>query len=220
MKHTLLTLSFLFTCLIGFSQKSELGVHLGIVNYYGDLNPRQFNFESPTFGYGIFYRNHLNLQSAIRASALFSSISVADADFRERAARGFSFTTLFTEISLVLEWHFLAKNPRDEEGNLQKSNSPYLFFGLAGLYSNPQVTGLPDNAPELTADVSKISAVFPFGVGYRWDLDYKTRLGIEYGFRPTFSDYLDGISESANPDKQDWYNYISAQLSYRFGKLK
>ena len=218
MKHILFTLVFSFILNMGIAQKSELGIHLGVVNYYGDLNPRQFIFDEPSFAYGLFYRNNISVQSAIKINALISSIAITDANYPERRARGFSFTTNFIEASALFEWFFFGKKQRDEEGNLQKNNSPYLFLGVGALYSDPLTEGLPENSPDLTAEQSTINAVFPFGIGYRWEIDFKTRLGIEYGFRPTFSDYLDGISESANPDKNDWYNHINIQLSYLFRK--
>ncbi len=37
------------------------------------------------------------------------------------------------------------------------------------------------------------------------------------GFRYPFTDYLDGISLAANPDKKDWYIVTGVTASYRFG---
>jgi OmpA-OmpF porin, OOP family len=49
------------------------------------------------------------------------------------------------------------------------------------------------------------------------DLSEKWGLNLEVGKRYTFSDNVDRISKSANPDKSDTYIYGGAILSYRFG---
>jgi OmpA-OmpF porin, OOP family len=43
------------------------------------------------------------------------------------------------------------------------------------------------------------------GGGIKYHLTYRTTLSFEGGMRTTSTDYLDGISKSANPGSKDWY---------------
>ena len=53
---------------------------------------------------------------------------------------------------------------------------------------------------------SKTNLLIPIGAGLAFDVSEKLSLGLEFSSRFPVSDYLDGISESANPDRKDWYS--------------
>jgi hypothetical protein len=54
------------------------------------------------------------------------------------------------------------------------------------------------------------------GVGFKIDVSRKVALGLEAGTRLVFTDYIDGVSESANPKERDWYTFAGATLTLRF----
>ncbi|MEO0341285.1 MAG: DUF6089 family protein, partial [Bacteroidota bacterium] len=95
------------------------------------------------------------------------------------------------------------------------------YFGLGLALGNAEVDF--GNA-ELTRssfvnqDIENATGTFitvPFGMGLKAYVSDQFTLGIEAGLRPVFSDYLDGISQSANPDMNDWYGVLNLTASYR-----
>ena len=58
----------------------------------------------------------------------------------------------------------------------------------------------------------------PFGLGVKADINHQWMVGLEWGMRPVFSDMLDGVSQSGNPDQNDWYGMGGMNLSFRFGR--
>jgi len=73
-------------------------------------------------------------------------------------------------------------NPRtDYEGD---------WYDLQPLGTEGQgTTGYPDRTP-----YSLTQLAIPFGVGFKFSLSKNASLGIEYGIRKTFTDYLDDVS--------------------------
>jgi hypothetical protein len=60
--------------------------------------------------------------------------------------------------------------------------------------------------------------VIPVGAGFRYRLTQRIAMNVESSYRLLFTDYLDGFSKAANPEKNDHYHTISAGVSYRIGK--
>jgi hypothetical protein len=68
--------------------------------------------------------------------------------------------------------------------------------------------------------------MIPFGVGFKYVLNPKWYVGIEFGMRKTFFDYLDNISGSddrikqgyqfGNPNDNDHYYYLGLSLTRTF----
>ena len=54
----------------------------------------------------------------------------------------------------------------------------------------------------------------PVGLGLRADLFERVVIGTEVGWRPVFSDSIDGIKQNANPNSGDWYYFAGATVSF------
>ena len=91
----------------------------------------------------------------------------------------------------------------------------YLGVGAALTSPNP-VFDYTDEKVEadLNANVSTTRFIVPFGIGVRWNTTEKWAMALELSARPTFSDYLDGVSMAGNPNKNDWYGFGSFQFMY------
>ena len=99
--------------------------------------------------------------------------------------------------------------------------SPYLFLGAGATFTDPRVSGLPSSAEEAVEDMySKAHFSIPFGAGLRYDFHHLWAVSLEGGLRAPFTDYLDGISESRNPDRGDWYIFLGATVSYKFSNRR
>ena len=58
---------------------------------------------------------------------------------------------------------------------------------------------------------------FPVGFGAKVQFGDHLSVGLDFGVRLTFSDYLDGVSRIANPKSKDYYGFGNLTLSYCFG---
>ena len=165
-----------------------------------------------------------------------------------RVVRNFAFKSPLTEIAVRGEYHFLGINHKvlslssgasvmDETSQQSfrmrtRKVSPYIYVGggLAivnpktnfndKLIPNPVTAGFRINADK-TNSSPKAHLAIPFGGGLRIPLvNSKTVLTFEGGFRPTFSDDIDGVSVSGNPDVNDWYFVGTVGLSKALGYTK
>ncbi len=231
MKPLKLLLLLLVLPVVLNAQKLEGGIFLGGSNYQGDVVATDiYEFSETNFAYGLVIRNSFNPKWALRGNLLFGKITGTDLNFSDpawRQNRAFSFESPLTEIALQLEWSPLAKDWMNEDGTFQKSWSPYLFAGLGAAFFDPtpdfnespdMPAGVQSNInTDKNADFSKVGIAIPLGFGLKFDLSEKAILGLEAGFRPPLTDYLDGISVAANPDKNDWYGFGGATLTFRLG---
>lgn len=101
--------------------------------------------------------------------------------------------------------------------------SPYAYTGAGVSYFSPTVDGLVGAeggiAPELLDGYySKIHLTVPAGIGLRWDFAKQFAVGIEGGIRYAFSDYIDGISDSRDPQNNDWYYVYGINFRFKLGK--
>lgn len=226
-------------CLLPFlanCQKLEGGIFLGGVNYTGDVvEPSLSDWSETKFAYGLMLRHNFTPKWALRGSLLLGKVTGSDMNYDDptwRQNRGFNFETPLTEIALQLEWAPFAKDWVNADGTYRKSWSPYLLAGIGSLFYNPSAdfnenSNMASTMLNRIADdknqndnTTHVGLAVPFGGGIRIDLTPKLVLGIEAGLRLPVTDYLDGISEAANPDRKDWYGFGGVTLSYRFNKNK
>ncbi len=196
-------------------------------NYMGDMVATAY--PSPKglgWGGGIFLRRNCTERLSLRLNAAYGAFQGDDANFADRlGTRGFSFKGSATDLSLLGEWDLRGKK-RYKNGNFNKLISPYVFGGVGLGYIDPTTTfnsNFPENQGVLDdkkGDFTPITPVLPMGGGIRLDLSPRITLAAELGLRMTFSDYVDGISQSANPSHNDWYMFSGLSLAYRFGRFK
>lgn len=216
----------LFSCTLN-AQNWEIGVGLNAMNYQGDVvQPSLFTLKETQPNLSLFARrNFADDKFALRLGVNFGKLSGDDTNFTDpswRQTRKFNFTTSLTELAAILEWTPLSTEKADGS---QRKVLPYLFGGLALALTNPTVSfneNSPSNAALKTriaadkANVKTSALAIPIGAGFKFPLA-KGTLGVEMGFRPTTSDYIDGISQSANPNKKDWYVIGGVNYAFRFG---
>lgn len=203
----------------------EFGLLLGGSNIGGDLiDPDLSTFKETQFALGLQAKKIVNKTFGVRLGYYTGTLTGEDRNFERLSVRGFSSSTPIHEFSAMAEWDLLGhKRFKGEE--FKKVFSPYLIGGLGMTYFNPKVdfgdrSGSNDEmvAMDQAEDVSTFRLVVPVGAGVKMDLNPQWTLGLEYGFRISFSDYLDGVSMSGNPDKNDWYGIGGLNLNYRMSK--
>jgi OmpA-OmpF porin, OOP family len=212
-----------FSVSTSFSQNAEIGLVLGGTAYRGDIEVRPNTiFPQMRPVAGIFYRYHASNWWAFRGQLLFGQFSADEKRFpvasvdNWREKRGVSFTTPFLELSILPELRFLTISNVDF----------YAFGGVGGLYFNPNVNYnepnpiIGDKNLDKNADFSKIAFVIPVGGGMQWFINEKTAIGLEVSGRKADTDYIDGLSLSANAKVKDYYFFVNATFSTMIGSPK
>lgn len=211
-----LTLFALLMPLCMTAQKTEVGVFAGLATYQGDFVGPDLTLKDAGPAFGLLAKYHLNNKLSIRAALNLGQLKGDDNNFDDNRRRGFSFKSGFFDLSGSIEYSFLSKNRYDDGGTFKKGFSPFIYVGLGFVNATPDVTTA--NGKELTAaenDASSLHFMIPIGGGLKFDLTESLTLAADVSLRPTFSDYLDGLSESGNPNENDWYALGGLTLTYR-----
>lgn len=203
--------SLLFCPLLLSAQQWELGLGLGAMNYKGDIASSIKPRFSRLGGTG-FVRYNAGRAFCLKASLIYGHIFAADqySDDPFNQVRDRSFKSRIFEFSPQVEYNFF--NYRSEHS--RQRWTPYLFGGLALFnYAN--------------ADYGQTQIALPFGVGAKYVIGGSWNLGLEFGARKTFTDYLDALGgdltpnkfQNGNPNTKDMYFYTGLTLSYTFYKV-
>jgi outer membrane protein OmpA-like peptidoglycan-associated protein len=206
-------------------EKWELGLLGGVSQSQDDMNDFALHENNPAGA--IFVRYHINPNLGFRANVLYGKLTSTDANYDDRAKRGFSFSSPVTEFSFLFEHdvfgHLRYKNAHD--GSFKRIFSPYAFAGFAYTITNPETNynESSQNAQKLALieldkaqNTSKYQIPGIVGIGFKQDLSKRWLLQLEAGLRITWKDHLDGVSLSGNPNKNDTYTFLGLGLAYRF----
>lgn len=191
-----ITFFVLLVCTQVRAQSWEVGAFGGGIGYMGDINPEKvFKLSNPA--YGLLVKRNINPTWAIKLSVLHGRIKGADSlsSNPHQQQRKLSFITPLTEIGMQGEFNFFEYMPATSKKRL----SPYLFAGVALTMFNPkaEVNGeLVELNPLRTEykDYRRYTVSIPYGAGLKYNLAGNWTLGGEFGYRTSFSDYLDDVS--------------------------
>ena len=213
-------------------QGIEVGAGLGAYVYEEDLTPNRFgSFKTIKPGIHFLGSKIINSNLSLRINFTIAKLKgdeskYSDPDYRQQ--RNFNFRNGLFELSVLGVWDILGNNYTREKGKL----SPYLFSGggLSFVKINRDWTNLnteffdPESAVQtgLTIDAQKslpwVMPFIPVGFGLRYEFSNRFAFNAETGYRFVFTDYLDGFSYSANPEKDDHYHSTTIGLIMKFGK--
>ena len=220
-KLILILVSLFLPVLIMAQSKAEVGLMLGGANYQGDLaSSKAFSFHQTQAAGGIYARYHVSRHFSLRGSLFYTKLTGDDLDFADEGAwrtdRGFNFTNPVYEISFTPEFYILGNTIK------RKLFRPYIFAGIGAAFTNPETNLVEKDIDAVENEegyypTSHFS--FPIGAGINFDINDKFTLGIEASSHFPLTDYLDGVSESGNPAKKDWFAFGGLTLGYKFGEV-
>ena len=228
--YTGLLFTFAVCQIIAQPQKWEGELSIGASNYLGDLVEKRMlpNLNESNLAFGLKFNRVLSKTTNLQFAAIYAKFSGSDANFEEstRKQRGFKFYSSIMEFGGRLKWEPLGNKRYDKKNHFHKIISPYLFAGagVGILKANPDFSQAKLTArsrimaDEKAVEKSKISLITPMGGGIRFDLNNSTALDLELTVYSPFTDYIDGISVAANPNKRDWYYIASIGFAKRIGK--
>jgi hypothetical protein len=181
---------------------TEIGFLLGGGNYFGDLAP-EIVLKETNPAIGLFYKKHHSKYFSSRYQFLYTSISGDDKNFKANSYRSLSFHSNIFELGYSLEFNFIGFGINNNQH--EKPYTTYVFGGFNMFTFNPKAylpsgdevelrnIGTEGQVLENKKKYSLIQPALNFGIGYKFNIKNYTVIGIELGFRKTFTDYLDDV---------------------------
>ncbi len=184
----------------------EVGPHVGVSYYMGDLNP-MLPFAQAQLQYGGVVRFNYNSRWTFRFDYSRATVKAYDEVIKWRPERGLNFTSKINDFSIVAEFNFLEYYT----GNPKRNMSPYIFGGVSVFQytAYADVAGtLVDLSDHLTEEApaepkwydrafgktSPIGVSIPFGMGVKLALSKHMAATVEWRMQKTFTDYLDDVA--------------------------
>lgn len=208
MKKTNFLLLFLFLTLsLAGQRNSDYGIFAGVSSYAGDINPERILY-SPLPAGGVFYRYNFNPRQALRANVFIGGLRGNDLDFANafQQSRAASFKENVGEFAVQYEFNFF---PYSTEKGRTVDYTPYLAAGGGVAFAG-----------------SAIVPVIPFSFGFKINIFKNFGLEAEYGFRKTFYDNFDGLTDMVDPEdltwmhNNDWYSFMGVSFTWKiYNKL-
>lgn len=207
------------------------GLFIGATAFSGDINPQSTpDVSDISLAFGISGKVDVAPKIGFKGSLNYVQLVGDDLNYEVRQSRGFRFNTTIFELTGVAEWEPFGSDRyySDAGGNLVMDRiiSPYVYAGLGVGFANLETDfsryegSNPLIAQGILADrmegSNQVAFLVPIGVGVKVDLTNKISVALDIGGRISFSDYLDGISQSASPDRDDTYIIGGINLLYRF----
>lgn len=179
-----------------------------------DMSPRDLEISETKYVINVGWRYYVQKNMCIKTSLYYGMVSGDDALTKEpfRNGRNLSFKSPVYEISALYEYHLIGEKQgrmykvRGTKGGLHFFIGVYPFVGIGAFYYNPKAyyNGQWHSLRQLSTEgqgikpgtkpYSSISYCIPMGIGFRYSLNQQSGLGLELGFRKTFTDYIDDVS--------------------------
>lgn len=184
----------------GFSQNLFLSFRVGLSNYQGDLQDKNFSFKKSKFIGSIGVRHDLSEHITLRNYLSFTKLAADDKNSKSvyARARNLNFTAGLKELEISGQYNVFSLN--------DKWWTPYVFAGVGIFHYKPYTTAgntkvflqpLSTEGEGVVSGAKKYKLTqfaIPVGFGAEYALTEDLRIGLEFGYRKTFTDYIDDVS--------------------------
>lgn len=207
------------------SYRSELHFGMGPSNFLGELGGadqvgtnyfKDLEFGQTRLAVAAGLRYKLSQVFALNTKLSYGKVSGSDDLTKEffRNYRNLDFKTNIWEASTNLEFAFIREQVghryrlKGVRGQRGFEISAYGFVGVGVFYFNPKGS-LGDEYVNLQSlgtegqgisstrkKYSKLQLAIPLGLGFKYAIDRRWGVGLEYGIRKTFTDYIDDASKT------------------------
>lgn len=185
------------------AQNLHLSLHAGLAGYQGDLKQTGILPKQTKLVGSLGVRYDLTEHVLLRTHVSLGGLKADDSKNKKTAfkERNFSFQSKLFEWELGVQYNIFNLN--------DKWWTPYVFAGGALFHFKPTAIDPAGNRvllqPLSTEGQGFIAGKkeykltqfsIPFGIGAEYALTEDLRVGLELGFRKTFTDYIDDVSTS------------------------
>lgn len=190
----------------------DVGVHLGGANYLGEMGGKEqtrrdfvwdMKLSQTRWAFGGFARRRINRLISVNTGLLYLRIQGADALSTNpgRVGRNLNFRNDMFEWYLRPEFTIFQDNDIGGRGRYRTDFRLFAYAGVALYYHNPKgqinrsgdFYALQPLTTELE-DYSQFGLSIPAGIGFHFTHRRRHRIGWDFGWRTTFTDYLDDAS--------------------------
>lgn len=205
------------------SYRNEVHIGIGASNFLGELGGanqigtdgfRDLELLATRLAFSAGLRHRMSQRFYINTTLSYGRLSGDDALTLEffRNYRNLNFKTNIYELTCNLEYAFIKDKSgaryrlKGVRGHKAYELSMYGFVGFGGFYFNPkgEYNGRWIELQPLkteNVDYNRLQFVVPVGIGIKYGIDRRWALGLQYGLRKTFTDYIDDVSTVyADPD--------------------
>lgn len=185
-------------------QYMEGGLIVGGSLYDGDLSPNKFvdRLGFVNSAGGLFIRQNFNSTWSGRLSYIYGKWEADEAEVRP--SRNLNFFSNYGELAALVEYNYPGFDPFGF-----RKFSLYAYAGVAYVHFDPKTIyngstvflhelGTEGQGIEIDGEYKEFYSLnivsIPFGGGIKYALNESLTLGLEFGPRMTFSDYLDDVS--------------------------
>lgn len=185
-------------------------------HFLGDLD-----MQSTRYNFMIGARYKIQEKFAVKMNIIYGRVHGSDkyTTNEGRIERGGTFNSPIFETSFQAEYSVL----KERFGNrytfqyMKKFKfshvNTYLFMGIGTFYFNPKVTADKYGTNTLTS-FSNVNACFPIGIGFKYGINRRYCLGLEFGQRYTTTDAIDGWKDKYSKGR-DAYGFILLNVTYK-----
>lgn len=192
--------------------KWDVGIHLGGANYLGEMGGKEktrqdfiwdMKLSQTRWAVGGFARYKINRTISLNSGLMYYRIQGGDylSTNPERVGRNLNFRNDMFELYVRPEFTIFQDNDLGGRGRYRTDFRLFAYVGGSVYLSNPKGqinhTGefykLRDMDTEL-ANYSSLGFAVPAGLGFHFTFKRRHRIGWDFGWRTTFSDYLDDAS--------------------------
>lgn len=188
----------------------DFGGQAGASNYLGEMGGKEktrrdfvadMKLSKTEFTLGGFARYKLN--PLISTQLAVNWVRIEGADYKSsnpgRVGRNLSFQNNIIEAALTGQVYFYDVPDLGHTYRYRNDFKMYAFAGVAGFYHNPRTHyngEWVDLQPLETEGVhySRVGVAIPVGLGLYFTINKRHRIGWEFDWRTTFTDYLDDVS--------------------------
>lgn len=172
------------------AQIIEVGFSGGLSYYIGDINPGK-HFAQSDYGLGAVVRYYDNFRWAFRFQYSNLNLKASDAEIGFKPERGLAFNSKVNDFSLVAEFNFLDY----WTGSKRNYFTPYICGGISVFTFDTFAPDGTELRPLQTEGVAYNGYSFsiPFGIGFKYSMNERLGLTLEWTMHKTFTDYIDDI---------------------------
>ncbi len=212
MRKIILALAIFTTPLIGVAQYNwDIGIQAGASNYLGEIGGkfdtrkdfvRDIKLNKTQFTAGGFAR--YKFTSLLSAQLGLNWVRIQGADNAStnpaRVGRNLSFRDDILELALTAQVFFYEMPDLGHTYRYKNDFKMYAFGGVGGFYYNPKAYTKEGDwvalRPLKTEGKSygPVNVCIPLGLGFLFTVNKRHRIGWEFNWRTTFTDYLDDVS--------------------------
>lgn len=213
-------------------KRIELAGGIGTSTFFGDVGGysqgdnwaglKDITFLQTRYNFNFSVKYRITQEVNLRIN-MVSGILHATDQRGSNEGRAYEANTIIFEPSLMGEYYFIRNiaensylfNKGRGQGiiDLFKSLDFYVFGGVGAL--NYSVTPNAKLSRSQFFDPGGLTAVIPMGLGGDVAAFPNINLGLELGFRYSFSDYLDGYSNPQYSSANDVYYFFNLTVTYR-----